>query len=864
MTELTTIEPAERGITEAPISPAMRQAYIDYAMSVITDRALPDVRDGLKPVHRRILWAMQEAGNTASRGYRKAARTVGDVIGKYHPHGDVSVYDAAVLMAQDFSMAIPLIDGQGNFGSIDGDKPAAMRYTEMRLAKIAAEIFADIQKETVLWVPNYDGTEKEPAVVPMPYPNLLVNGGEGIAVGMASKIPPHNLREVCAATQLLIDRPDASVAELLQIMTGPDFPTCALVHGMDGFAQAMAEGSGQVKIRARWHPEERSRGASAIVIDELPYKVNKAALVDAIADLVRNKKIEGITDIRDESNKEGIRVWIALKKDVSPEVLFSELAVKTNLEVSVYYNVVLLDEGRPRKVGLREIMLRWIDFRREVVLARTIYARKQAYARQHILNAFIAALSNLDEVISLIRAAAGPAEARMGLMELLAVDEEQAQAILDLRLQKLTGLEIDGIRAEHAQLTTHIAELTAIIESPARIDAIIKEELTDIAARFGSDRRTEIAYGLSAITREDLIEREQVLITMTKSGYVKRLPAAALRSQNRGTRGKLAVAVDEGDTLTFLQEVYSHDKLMVLTESGQAYSIKAYQVPEGALTARGRHIKNVIEGLEGEIKAVLPVPEDESGVSLLTVTKGGQIKRTEIQEYAGAAHKGGVRGVGLADGDELVCAFAVRDDEQIFIVASDGQCIRFKVTDARTMGRPAAGVRGIRLRSNATVIGAAVAGGEALRQGQLLCVSEAGMGKRTELAEFALQARGGMGVTAYKLTRKTGALVSAMAVDASSDLVLLASNGVSNRVAVETIRQTGRSASGVTLMSLDAGARIVDASRSVRLEDEAAPGGEAKIENGAGNPLLSGSAEEVAKRMLDFLPKSDSTTEAES
>ncbi len=821
MTETTTLEPAERGINIATIAPAMKQAYIDYAMSVITDRALPDVRDGLKPVHRRILWAMQEAGNTASKGYRKSARTVGDVIGKYHPHGDVAVYDAAVRMAQDFSMAIPLIDGQGNFGSIDGDNPAAMRYTEMRLAKIAGEIFADIQKETVLWVPNYDGSEIEPAVLPMPYPNLLVNGGEGIAVGMASKIPPHNLREVCTATKLLIEDPETPASELLKIMTGPDFPTCAIVHGMDGFAQAMSEGSGQVKVRAKWHPEERSRGASAIVIDELPYKVNKALLVDSIAQLVRDKKIEGITDIRDESNKEGIRVWIALKKDVSPEVLFSELVVKTNLEVSFSYNVVLLEDGRPRKVGLRDIMVRWIAFRREVVLARTIYERKQALARQHILDGFLAALSRLDEVIILIRAAAGPSEARTGLMALLSVDEEQAQAILDLRLQKLTGLEIEGIRAEHAQLAAKILELTEIIESPARIDAIITEELTEIAVRFGSDRRTEIAYGLSAITREDLIEREQVLITMTKNGYVKRLPATALRSQNRGTRGKLTVAVDEGDTLTFLQEVYSHDKLMVLTDSGQAYSIKAYQVPEGSLTSRGRHIKNVIEGLEGEIKAVLPVPEDESGVSLLTVTKFGQVKRTEISEYAAAAHKGGVRGVGFSgEEDELVCAFAVREDEQIFIVASDGQCIRFKVTDARAMGRPAAGVRGIRLRGAATVIGAAVAGGDALREEQLLCISEAGMGKRTELAEFALQARGGVGVTAYKLTRKTGALVSAMAVDASNDLVLLASNGVSNRVAVETIRQTGRSASGVTLMNLDVGARIVDATRSVRLENE--------------------------------------------
>ncbi len=673
------------------VQPLMEQSFIDYAMSVITDRALPDVRDGLKPVHRRILFAMHDAGNTHNKAYRKSARTVGDVIGKYHPHGDASVYFAAVRMAQPFSMSQMLIDGQGNFGSVDGDYPAAMRYTEMRLTRLTGEFFDDLHKETIEWAPNYDGTEKEPTVLTTPYPNLLVNGVEGIAVGMASRIPPHSLRAVCATTLMLLDRPEASTAEVVAVLQAPDFPTAAIVHGLDGFAQAVETGSGRIKIRSRWHEEDRGRGTKAIIIDELPYQVNKAVLVGKIADLVREKKVEGIVDMRDESNKDGTRIWIALRKDESTEAVFADLASKTDLEVAMSYNCVVLDGGRPKLLGLKDIILRWIAFREEVVLARHVYERKQALARLHILEGYMAALGMLDQVIALIRAAEGPAAAKTGLMALLSVDELQAQAILDMRLQKLTGMELEGIRAEHAEVVAKIAGLTDTIESPERIRNVIREELTDISNRYGADRRTEIGVGISDITREDLIPREDVLITMTQGGYVTRLPANALRSQNRGTRGKTAMALGDDDSISFMRQSHSHDSLMVFAKSGQVYGIKAYRIPEGTLTTKGRHIRNVIEGLDEEISAVLALPEKDPETTVLTVTRNGQVKRTSIEEYDGATRRGGVRGVGLDEGDVLVGAFAVKDQDEVMLVADSGKAIRFEASASASWAAPPAG-----------------------------------------------------------------------------------------------------------------------------------------------------------------------------
>jgi DNA gyrase subunit A len=804
-----------------PIQNIMEQSFIDYSMSVITDRALPDVRDGLKPVHRRILFAMHEAGNYHNRPYKKSARMVGDVIGKYHPHGDTSVYMAAVRMAQTFSMSAPLIDGQGNFGSIDGDMPAAMRYTEMRLSKISGEFFSDLEKETISWVPNYDGSEKEPSVLTTSFPNLLVNGVEGIAVGMASKIPPHNLTAVVEATLILMSNQDATTAELVGVLKAPDFPTGALVHGLDGFAEAVESGKGRIKLRSVWHEEDRPRGGKAIVIDELPYQVNKADLVAKIADLVRDKQVEGIADLRDESNKEGIRVWIGLKKDESPEAIFAELASKTDLEISISYNCVVLDKGIPKQLGLKTILLKWIEFRQEVVLARHVFERKQAMAKLHILEGYMKALGMLDQVIATIRGAESPAGAKAGLVDLLGVDEPQAQAILDLRLQKLTGMELDSIRADHAEVTARVAHLTKVIETPEMIREIIREELRDVVARFGAARRTEIGVGISDITREDLIPREDVLITMTRGGYVKRMPANAMTRQNRGTRGKQALALGDDDSVSFMKQAHSHDSLMAFARSGQVYGIKAYRIPEAALAAKGRHIRNVIEGLDEEITSVLSLPEHDPNVSVLTITNTGQVKRTAVEDYESATRRGGIRGVGLDEGEFLVASFTVREEDHIMLVANTGKAIRFEASDVRVMGRIAGGVRGIKLDEGEFIVGAAVIPGGKAAGLYLLCVGEKGVGKRTAIDEFSAQGRAGTGMIAFKANGKTGSLVTAMAVTEDQDLIMFASNGVSNRISVTDIRATGRATAGVYLMNLDDGCSLVSVTTAVRMEESA-------------------------------------------
>lgn len=800
----------------------MEQSFIDYSMSVITDRALPDVRDGLKPVHRRILFAMHEAGNDYNKAYKKSARMVGDVIGKYHPHGDTSVYGAAVRMAQPFSMGALLIDGQGNFGSIDGDNPAAMRYTEMRLSRLAGELFGDLHKETVKWRPNYDGSEKEPEVLPAPFPTLLVNGVEGIAVGMASSIPPHNLKAVVDATLHMMDHPDASTADIVGILKAPDFPTGAMVHGLDGFAEAVETGRGRVKIRAKWHEEDRSNGAKAIIIDELPYQVNKADLVAKIASLVQSKQIDDIVAMRDESNKEGIRIWIALKKGASTEAIFSELASKTDIETGVSYNCVVLVNGKPRQISIKNIIEEWIAFRKEVVLARHVFERKQAQAKLHILAGYMAALGMLDQVITTIRTADGPADAKASLIELLNIDELQAQAVLDLRLQKLTGMELESIRAEHTMFTEKVAGLTTIIDSPELIASVIKDELADHSKRYGIERRTEIGHGISDITREDLIPREDVLIAMTSGGYIKRMPATAMERQNRGTRGKKAMEVGEDDTINFMKRSHSHDSLMVFAKSGQVYGIKAYRIPEGSLTQKGRHIRNVIDGLDEEIHAVLALPEQDPTLTVLTVTKSGQVKRSSIEEYSGATRRGGIRGVGLDAGDELVGAYPVRDADHVMLISNDGNAIRFAATDVRVMGRAAGGVRGMKLGEGEFIVGAAIVQGGADPSMFLLCAGQRGVGKRTPVSDFPVQGRAGGGVIAFKANVKTGFLISAMAVTEADDLIMFASNGVSNRISVKDIRETGRSASGVYLMNLDEGQTLVSATTAMHQEQEKA------------------------------------------
>lgn len=820
-------------ILRTPVRQVMEQSFIDYSMSVITGRALPDVRDGLKPVHRRVLYAMNEMGNTFNSKYRKSAQAVGETMGKYHPHGDSAIYDAIVRMAQPFSLLHPLIDGQGNFGSIDGDGAAAMRYTEMRMARMTGEFFADLYKETIEWDPNYDGERVEPSVLTVPFPNLLVNGGEGIAVGMASNVPPHNLNAVCDAALMLMDNRDATVADVVSVLQAPDFPTGAIVHGLDGFAEAVERGRGRVYLRSKWHEEERTRGAKAIVLDELPYQVNKADLVARVAELVREKQIEDIVDIRDESNKDGIRVWIALKKDASAEAVFATLCAKTNVETSISYNVVVLVDGRPYTLGLKDVIKHWIGFREEVVLKRHIFERKEAMKRLHILEGYMKALGQLDAVIKAIREAASPADAKQSLIALLKVDEIQAQAILDLKLQKLTGMELDSIREEHAKFVKLVADLTAIIDSPERIREVIRGELAEVKKRYGMERRTEIGHGISDISREDLIPREDVLLAMTQGGYIKRLPANALERQNRGTRGKKAMEIGDDDSINFMKQCHSHDSLMVFAQSGQVYGIKAYRIPEGTLATKGRHIKNVIEGLDEAINTVLALPEANPELRVLTVTKFGQVKRSSIEEYAGATRRGGIRGVGLDEGDSLVGAFAVLDTDHVMLVANTGKAIRFAASEARVMGRIAGGVRGIKLDDGEFVVGAAIVPGGQAPDLYMLCVGANGVGKRTPVEDFPVQGRAGGGVIAFKANDKTGDLVTAMGVKDDQDLIMFASNGVSNRVAVVDIRITGRAASGVILMNLDEGHTLVSATTAMHQERgaEEAGSGEAGVES---------------------------------
>lgn len=832
-------------IFDRQVKDIMEQAYIDYSMSVITDRALPDVRDGLKPVHRRILYAMYEAGNDWNKGYKKSARMVGDVIGKYHPHGDTSVYFAAVRMAQQFSMRHTLIDGQGNFGSIDGDSPAAMRYTEMRIARLAGEMFGDIGKETVDFRPNYDGNEREPVVLTAPYPNLLVNGVEGIAVGMASSIPPHNLRDVIAATITLIDNPQTDIKTILEIIKAPDFPTGGLIHGLDGFVEAMSTGRGHLKLRAKWHEEDRGRGAVSLVVDEIPYQVNKANLVVKIADLVKEKKVEDIVALRDESNKKGVRVVIDLRAGTSAEVIFAQLVAMTDLETTISYNCVVLNGAKPVQMGLVNMIQAWIAFREDVVLKRFIYERKQAQAKLHILSGFLAAMGMLDAVIALIRGASNPAEAKTGLMGLLSVDEDQAQAILDLRLQKLTSMEIDSLKAEHKTYSDKVAALTALIESPEAIRGVIKDELTAISHRYGNDRKTEIGSGLSDITHEDLIEREDVLVAMTRGGYIKRIPAKLLSMQNRGTRGRRLMDAADDDEVSAIYHCHSHDALMIFTESGQVHAAKAYKIPEGTPTTKGRHIRNVIEGLEGEIAAVLSLPENPDGLSIVTVTRQGQIKRTAVEDYAGAGRRGGVRGVTLADEDRLVGIFAVQPHDHLMLISNTGRAVRFDIEDVRMMGRGAGGVRGMRLDVLDKVVGAYVVAGngdplttkviqtevdgeikpvevldtDSMDAGRyLVTIGENGIGKRSPVGDYSVKGRGGKGMIAAKVTQKTGPLVAAMGATADQDLVLFASNGVSNRISVESIREASRATSGVILIHLGKDVKLIAATVAPKLD----------------------------------------------
>lgn len=801
-------------IIEQPVKSLMEKSFLDYSMSVITDRALPDVRDGLKPVHRRILYAMYESGNIAGKPYRKSARTVGDVIGKFHPHGDSSVYAAMVRMAQPFSLLVPLIDGQGNFGSLDDDPPAAMRYTEARLSRFATNLFfAELDKETVTWRPNYDGSEQEPVVLPVAVPHLLINGIEGIAVGMASSIPPHNVREVIGATKHLMRHPDAPTEELITLLPGPDFPTGGTIVDLSGYSEALESGRGRIKVRATWHEEKRPRG-TAIVIDELPYGVNKAALIETIANLVKDRKIEDISDIRDESSKEGLRIWIAIKQGADASLVMAQLFALTPLESAYTYNCTVLDGGvRPRVMGLRHCLLAWIDFRREVVRKRLQFERTKAQQRAHLVEGLLIAIKRIDEVIACIRNAKDAETAKRALMELLNLDEGRAKAILDMRIQRISSFEEIALEQEYEELMERIAEINGILASNERIDEIIIDELDHAAAAFGEERRTRIDTTQGSIEREDLIRDEEVIVVLTRRGYVKRVSSDTLRRQNRGTRGKRMIDLAEDDAIVLMQQARSKDLLLLFTASGRAHAIKAYQLPE-----KERHVKNCIEGLDEEVVASCIIHEGDQATDLLFATRQGLLKRSAVELYTGAWRKGGIAAITIDEDDALIDVHLVHEDDSIILMTAGGNAIRFSANEIRPAGRTAKGVIGMRCGNDRVIALLIVQPDE---EGDMLIVSKNGYGKRLTPDLLRDQHRGGKGVRAFSVTPKTGEVVALCWVTPDNDVLIMASNGVSNRIDIESVRQLGRAASGASLIRLDENAQVVFAAAVAKEESPA-------------------------------------------
>lgn len=802
-------EPMTLNQTESVyVSGLMKKRFINYAMSVITDRALPDVRDGLKPVHRRILYAMFESGNLSSKPYKKSARMVGDVIGKYHPHGDTAVYDAAVRMAQPFSLNMPMIDGQGNFGSIDGDSPAAMRYTEMRLSKLSQEFFGSIRKDTVNWRKNYDESEQEPVSLPVSFPSILVNGSTGIAVGMACNLLPHNLNSVIDCTLETLSREDRlTTAEVMEILQAPDFPTGGMVYDLDGFAQAIETGRGTVRLRSIWHEEDRKSG-TMLIIDELPYMVNKSKVVSKIAELVKSGEVEDVVGLRDESNKDGIRIAVDIKREGSAEVVFSQLATKTDLESSFSYNCMVIEKDKPKLMGLLDMIYAWNEYRQEVLMRKALFERKEALAKLHILEGLLKALNMIEESIRVIRQSSNGQEAKQGLIDLLDIDEVQSQSILDMRLQKLTSLEIDNIKADYQKISDIVTDLSFKIENPKEFLKDIISELLEIKQKFGEPRKTQIGHGMSNLTREDLITKEEVIVTLSNGGYVKRMPITSFNTQNRGTRGKRGLNISDDDALRNIYQFNTHDMLLIFDKTGQVYGTKGYSIPEGKPTDKGRHIKNVIEGFDEEIHSVMAIKESEPESCVMTITSKGQVKQTSIELYKGSTRKGGIQGVGINEEDELVASFVCNPDDHVVLVSNKGLAVRFAAKAIRASGRTSTGVRGIKLEDDGKVIGAFV-----LKQGEdenkfMACVSENGFGKRTSLSEFGLKGRAGKGMTAYKKTEKTGNVITALLVTENDDLVMFADNGVTNRIKVDSISVNGRATSGAKLMNLDMDSKI--------------------------------------------------------
>ncbi|MGH7825299.1 MAG: DNA gyrase subunit A [Candidatus Binatia bacterium] len=799
------------------IEDEMRQSYMDYAMSVIIGRALPDVRDGLKPVHRRVLYAMYDMGNTWDKPYKKSARLVGDVIGKYHPHGDAAVYDTIVRLAQDFSMRYPLVDGQGNFGSIDGDPPAAMRYTEIRMAQLAEEILADLEKETVDFTPNYDDSLKEPAVLPSRIPNLLINGAAGIAVGMATNIPPHNLGEVIDGLVAMVENPDITIKQLMKHIPGPDFPTGGFIHGKEPIAQAYNEGKGIIQMRGKAFTETVKRtGKEQIIISEIPFMVNKARLIEQIAGLVQEKKIEGIADLRDESDREGMRIVIELKRDGMAEIIINQLYKHTPLQESFGMNMLAIVEGRPKILNLKEALKAFLDHRREVVTRRTAYDLRKAEERLHILEGLRIALDNLDAVISLIRSSRDPRTAKEGLMQNFGLSEVQAQAILDMRLQRLTGLERDKILAEHKETVELIAKLRAILASEREIYRIIVEELKEIKKKYGDERRTQIAAQSEEISIEDLIVDEDMAVTISHEGYIKRNPVTLYRAQRRGGKGKVGTTTKEEDFVEYLFIASMHAYILFFTTIGKVYWIKVHELPQASRAARGKPIVNLLNLAPGEkVSAFLSVREFQEGRFVIFATRKGLIKKTDLMSYSNP-RSSGIRAIGLEDRDEVIGVRLTDGQQELILSTLNGQSIRFKEEQVRPTGRGTYGVVAMRLDE-----GDAVVSMEMLSQGaSILTVSENGYGKRTEMDEYRLQSRGGKGIITMKTTDKTGRVVGVQQVTQDDQLMLVANKGKIIRLRIKDIRVIGRNTQGVRLIDLEEGERVVSLARLAEKEEE--------------------------------------------
>ena len=794
-------------IVESPLVPEMENSYIEYAMSVIVGRALPDVRDGLKPVHRRILYAMYEDNLTSDKPFKKSATCVGDVLGRYHPHGDASVYDALVRLAQDFSMRYMLVDGHGNFGSVDGDPPAAYRYTEARLSKISNEMLRDIEKDTVDWDPNFDEMRKEPRVLPCRFPNLLVNGSSGIAVGMATNIPPHNLREVIGACICVLDNPEATLSDLMEHVKGPDFPTKGIIMGRSGIRAAYATGRGRLMVRARHEFEEFNNGRTRIIITELPYQVNKRMLIKAIADQVEDKRLEGISDIRDESDRNGMRMVIELKRDANPQVVLNRLFAQTQLQTTFAINMLALVENQrqPKILSLRHIIDEYLKFQEEIIIRRTRFDLKKAQERAHLLEGLLIAQDNIDEVIKIIRSSYD--NAKENLMQRFGLDDVQAQAILDMRLKALQGLDREKLQTEYKELEEKIAYFLRILSDEGLVKSILKEELTAIADKFGDDRKTEIQDVEDELDIEDLIEEEQCVFTLTENGYIKRTPVSEYAAQSKGGMGKKGITTREEDTVVDVFTASTHDYILFFTDTGKVYRKKGYQIPESGKAAKGVNIVNILQVETGErVQAMLHFRETgDEELYLFMTTRNGTVKRLEVSALKNLRNNG-IRALTLDEGDELISVTETRGHDRMLIATHDGQAVCFDETDVRAMGRTAVGVRGIRLREGDYVIGAARADADKT----VLSITENGYGKRTPIEEYRITNRGGMGIRNYMVTDKTGPVVGMKVVDGTEDLLLVTAAGILIRTPVENIRVAGRATQGVIVMRFkEEGDRVI-------------------------------------------------------